>query len=168
MAASLVGAAATQYPLGNLSDRVPRRRVILGVAAAATGVAVAGTAIDPGSTWQFVIVAMYGSLAFPTYSLAVSHVNDVMPENQLVATAAGIVFVSGVGAIIGPVAVSVLMTVLGPVGYFWGLGAIFLPLAIYALVRIIFKARPIQRRFVSLPPRSSTAAALLAGTSDDE
>ena len=95
MAASLVGAAATQYPLGNLSDRVPRRRVILGVAAAATGIAVARTAIDPGGTWQFVIVAMYGSLAFPTYSLAVSHVNDVMPENQLVATAAGIVFVFG-------------------------------------------------------------------------
>src|SRR5665811_1026490 len=29
MAASIFGAAATQYPLGYLSDRVPRRRVIL-------------------------------------------------------------------------------------------------------------------------------------------
>lgn len=168
MAASLVGGAATQYPLGNLSDRMPRRRVILGVAVAAIGVAVTGTVVDPTGPWQFVIVGLYGSLAFPMYSLAVSQINDVMPENQLVAAAAGIVFVFGVGSVVGPVALSVLMAVLGPVGYFWGLAAFFLPLAIYALVRVVFKARPSQRRFVSLPPRSSTAAALLADISDDE
>ena len=168
MAVSIIGGAATQYPLGRLSDRIPRRRVILAVAAAGTLAGVAGTFVDPGSAWQFVIVAVYGGLAFPLYSLAVSHVNDVMPDNQLVAAAAGIVFVFGVGSVLGPIFVSVLMAVLGSVGYFWGLAAFFLPLAIYALTRVVFIARPIQGRFVSLPPRSSTAAALLAEPSEDE
>jgi MFS family permease len=168
MAVSIIGGAVTQYPLGRLSDRIPRRRVILAVAVAATVAGVLGTSVDPGSAWLFVIVAVYGGLAFPLYSLAVSHVNDVMPENQLLAAAAGIVFVFGVGSVLGPILVSVLMAVLGSVGYFWGLAAFFLPLAIYALIRVVFVARPIQRRFVSLPPRSSTAAALLAEPSEDE
>jgi MFS family permease len=168
MAFSILGGAVTQYPLGRLSDRIPRRRVILGVAVAATAVGIAGAVVDPGSAWQFVVVAVYGGLAFPLYALAVSHVNDVMPENQLVAVAAGIVFVFGVGSVLGPIVVSVLMAVLGSAGYFWGLAAFFVPLGIYALVRIVFIARPIQRRFVSLPPRSSTAAALLAEPSEDE
>jgi MFS family permease len=168
MAASIIGGAVTQYPLGRLSDRIPRRRVILGVAVAATLVGVAGASVDPNSAWLLVIAAVYGGLAFPMYSLAVSNINDVMPENQLVAAAAGIVFVFGIGSVLGPIFVSVLMAVLGFAGYFWGLAAFFVPLAMYALIRVVFIARPIQRRFVSLPPRSSTAAALLAEPSEDE
>jgi MFS family permease len=168
MAASLIGAAATQYPLGYLSDRLPRRRVVLAVAAGAVTVAVVGAVAGPDGVWLFILVAAYGSLAFPMYSLAVSLINDVIPANQLVAAAAGIVFIYGVGSVAGPLVVSVLMEVLGPAGYFWGLAAFFLPLAAYAFARIIFTARPMQRRFVSLPYRSSTAAALLAESSDEE
>jgi MFS family permease len=138
------------------------------VAVVATVAGAAGTLVDPRSAWLFVIVAVYGGLAFPMYSLAVSHVNDVMPENQLVAAGAGIVFAFGVGYVVGPIPVSVLMAVLGSVGYFWGLAAFFVPLAIYALTRVVFIARLVQRRFFSFPPRFSTLAALLAEPSEDE
>lgn len=168
MAASMAGGAITQYPLGRLSDRLPRRRVILGMSLFATGIALVGTIIDPTSAWVLVVAAAYGGLAFPLYSVAVSHVNDVTPQHQLIAVAAGLVFVFGVGAVVGPVSLSVLMEALGPVGYFWGLAIYFVPLGLYALVRIVFKARPSQRQFVNLPPRSSTAAVLLAESSEDE
>jgi MFS family permease len=168
MAASMVGGAVLQYPLGRLSDSLPRRRVILAMAVVATGVAVAGTMVDPASVWILVVAAVYGGLAFPLYSVAVSHVNDVTAEHQLVAVAAGMVFVFGVGSVIGPLSISVLMEALGPVGYFWGLAVYFVPLSIYALLRIVFKKRPTQREFVNLPPRSSTAAVLLAESSDSE
>ena len=167
MAAFMVGGAVTQYPLGRLSDWVPRRRVILGIAIVATGVALLGTIIDSSGPLVIIVAAAYGSLVFPLYSVAVSHVNDVMPENQLVAAAAGAVFVFGVGSVIGPLSISVLMGVLGPVGFFWGLAVYCVPLAIYAFVRILSKARPKQRRFLNLPPRSSTAAVLLADPSQD-
>jgi len=168
MAASIFGAAATQYPLGYLSDRFPRRRVILAVAAGAVVFATVAASVEPTGPWLFVLVAGYGSLAFPMYSLAVSMVNDVIPAHQLVATAAGIVFVYGVGSVLGPIVVSVLMELLGPVGYFWGLAMFFVPLVAYALARIVFTARPNQRRFINLPYRSSTAAAMLAEPSVDE
>ncbi|MCL1599285.1 MAG: MFS transporter [Actinomycetia bacterium] len=168
VAVSLVGAAATQYPLGSLSDRFPRRRVILAASVGAMVFAGIAIFVDSSGIWPFLLIAAYGSLVFPMYSLAVSMINDVIPENQLVAAAAGIVFVYGAGSVVGPVGVSILMDVLGPVGYFWGLAVTFLPLAVYALARIIFTSRPRQRRFISLPFRSSTAAALLAEPSDED
>jgi len=168
MAAFMVGGAVTQYPLGRLSDWVPRRRVILAIAIAATGVGLVGTFVDSAGPLVILVAAAYGSLVFPLYSVAVSHVNDVMPENQLVAAAAGAVFVFGVGSVIGPLSVSMLMGALGPVGFFWGLALYCVPLAIYAFVRIVSKARPKQRRFLILPPRSSTAALLLADPSNEE
>jgi MFS family permease len=146
----------------------PGRGVHGGVSVAATTVALAGTTVDVDGPWLLVIAAIYGGLAYPMYSLAVSHVNDVMPEHQLVAAAAGLVFLYGVGSVGGPITVSILMSTAGPVGYFWGLAAFFMPLAIYALVRVIFNVRPIQRRFINLPARSSTAAAMLANPSEDE
>jgi len=168
MAAFMVGGAVTQYPLGRLSDWVPRRRVILAIAIAATGVGLVGTLVDSAGPLVILVAAAYGSLVFPLYSVAVSHVNDVMPENQLVAAAAGAVFVFGIGSVIGPLSVSMLMGALGPVGFFWGLALYCVPLAIYAFVRIVSKARPKQRRFLILPPRSSTAALLLADPSNEE
>ncbi len=168
MATSLVGAVATQYPIGLISDRFPRRRVTLLVATGAIVSALAAVMVDSGSPWLFVLVGIYGGLAFPMYSLAVSQINDVIPENQLVAAAAGIVFIYGIGSVAGPLAVSGLMAAVGPVGYFWGLATFFLPVALYGLVRIIVIVHPSQRRFISLPARSSTAAALLAEPSDEE
>jgi MFS family permease len=168
MASSIIGGAVSQYPLGYLSDRFPRRRVVLAVAAAAVVIATAAAVLDPTGLWLIAAVAAYGSIAFPMYSLAVSMINDMMPPHQLVAAAAGIMFVYGIGAVTGPIAGSVLMAAIGPAGYFWGLAGFFLPLVVYALGRIIFTARPKQRRFVSLPYRSSTAAPMLADPSDEE
>ncbi|MEA3511943.1 MAG: MFS transporter [Actinomycetota bacterium] len=168
MAASIVGGAASQYPLGYLSDRFPRRRVVLVTATAAVVLATVAAIVNPAGLWLFVLAAAFGSLAFPMYALAVSMINDVMPPHQLVSAAAGIIFVYAIGSIVGPIAVSVMMEIAGPVGYFWGLAAAFVPLVLYALVRIVFTARPKQRRFINLPYRSSTAAAMLAEPSKED
>ncbi|MEA2010859.1 MAG: MFS transporter, partial [Actinomycetota bacterium] len=168
MAASIVGGAVSQYPLGYLSDRFPRRRVVLATASGAVVLATIAAVIDPSGPWLFILVAAYGALVFPMYSLAVSMINDVMPAHQLVAAAAGIVFVYGLGSIVGPIAVSVLMDAIGTAGYFWGLAMVFVPLVLYALARIIFTARPKQRRFINLPYRSSTGVALLAEPSEED
>ena len=141
---------------------------MLVVATGAVVSAAVAITVNLDSAWLLVLVAVYGSLSFPMYSLAVSHINDVIPKHQLVAVAAGIVFVYGVGSVAGPLAVSILMTALGPVGYLWGLTIAFVPLVVYALLQILFRERPTQQRFISLPYRSSTAAAMLAEPSEDE
>jgi MFS family permease len=138
------------------------------MAIAATGVGLVGTLVDSSGPLVILVAADYGSLVFPLYSVAVSHVNDVIPENQLVVAAAGAVFVFGIGSVFGPLSISILMGALGPVGFFLGLALYCVPLAIYTFVRIVSKARPKQRRFLNLPPRSSTAALLLADPSKED
>lgn len=156
--ASMVGAILSQYPLGYLSDRFPRRRVIFLAATAAVGAAVTGTAVDVDGPALFAIAAIYGSLAFPMYSLAVSHINDVMEDHLLVATAAGVLFLYGVGSVGGPILASVTMAILGPVGYLWSLAGFFAPVAVYSFYRVLTHVRPRQRPFVNVP--ASTAVAV--------
>lgn len=125
--------------------------------------------VNTNSSVLFVVAAVYGSLAFPMYSLAVSHINDVVRDDQLVATAGGVLFIYGVGSIAGPIVAAVMMTVLGPVGYLWSLAGFFAPVAIYSLFREITKVRPGQRPFVNLPSRTSLATTTVAeGQPEDE
>lgn len=156
--ASMVGAILTQYPLGHLSDRFPRRRVIFAVATLAVVVAAAGTAVDPSSSLLFAVVAVYGSLAFPMYSLAVSHINDVVEEDQLISTAAAVLFVYGIGSVAGPMITAVMMTVLGPVGYLWSLAAFFAPIAVYSLYRVATRSLQGQRPWVIVPANTTLTA----------
>ena len=167
MALSLVVAAGSQYPLGALSDRFPRRRVILAVSVGAAATACTAAWLAPTGAGLFTAAAIYGALTFPMYSLSVSHINDAAPAHQLVSVAAGIMFVYGVGSVVGPLVTAGLMVILGPSGYFWSLGAMFIPTIAYAIVRIVSKARPPQERFIGLPPRSSPAVALLADEAGD-
>ena len=164
--ASMVGAILLQYPLGHLSDRFPRRRVIFLAATGAVVAAVTGTSVDADGLALFVVAAVYGSLAFPMYSLAVSHINDVMEGDQLVATAAGVLFLYGVGSVGGPILTSILMTILGPVGYLWSLAGFFAPVAVYSFYRVLTHVRPRQRPFVNVP--ASTAVAVSELVEDPE
>jgi len=162
MAVSLIAAAVSQYPLGQLSDRFPRRRVILAVSVAAAATAFATASIGPSGWWLLAMAGLFGALIFPMYSLSVSHINDMTPAHDLVPVAAGIMFVFGSASVVGPIVTSMLMAVVGPAGYFWSVGLLILPIVVYATVRIIAKAPPPQEPFIGLPPRSSTGAALLA------
>jgi MFS family permease len=163
---SMIGAILTQYPLGHLSDRFPRRRVISVVAAGAVGTAMVGTVVGTGGFALFLVAAVYGSLAFPMYSLAVSHINDVVHDDQLVATAAGVLFLYGVGSVAGPIIASVMMTILGPVGYLWSLAGFFAPVAVYSVFRMLTHGRPRQQPFVNVP--ASTAVASVTVFDDRE
>ncbi len=102
------------------------------------------------------------------YSLAAFHINDIMPDNELVVVAAGTILVFGFGSIAGSLSIPVLLAALEPVSHSWGLGAYFVPLGINAFARIVSHIKPSLRRLASLPPRSSTAAVLLAEPSDED
>ncbi|MDH3306936.1 MAG: MFS transporter, partial [Acidimicrobiia bacterium] len=157
MSMTLLGGVALQWPLGWLSDRLPRRRVLLGVSLAATAVAVAATRVDPAGPAIIALTFLYGGLAFPTYSLAISHINDVVPRDGFVGSAATFLFINGVGAIIGPIAVSGAMAWTGPTGYWWVLALFYAPVAVMAVYRIARRVQPNRGRFAYLSPRSSSA-----------
>lgn len=155
MAASLLGGLALQWPLGRLSDRFSRRRVVLAVSTAATVIALAAVTVDPSSNSVIVVAFVFGGLIFPMYSLAMSHVNDSVAPDKFVASAAGLLFVSGVGAVAGPLVVAGALAATGPDGYWWSMAMFYAPVALVAVYRLVRRARLDERRFVRIPLRAS-------------
>src|SRR3546814_9833575 len=61
---------------------------------------------------------LLGGMSLPMYSLCIAHTNDYLTPKQMVAASGTLMLVGGTGAVLGPVAVSLLMRQMGPVGFF--------------------------------------------------
>jgi MFS family permease len=111
MAAAVVGGAISQWPLGLLSDAISRRKVLVGIAlsAAAIGVALALTAGHSGPGTALVLISLWGAMAFPLYTVAVAYANDYADPTEFVKVSGGLLFVYGIGAIVGPFIASMVM-----------------------------------------------------------
>ena len=146
VAAGMIGGVLLQWPVGAVSDRVPRRQVILWIAVLSSAVALGGLAVRPGSVGTFVTFGLFAALSFPLYSLAISHVNDVIDPELQVPASAVLVMSYGLGSVIGPVAAGLAFDWFGPVSFWWLLAAstgLLIPYAVYRLAK-----RPaIQQRF---------------------
>jgi len=116
VASFFIGAIVLQYPIGWMSDRMDRRLLILGTAAvmgtAATGGLLLAGAFAPLLVLAFVI----GGMSNPLYSLIIAHTNDFLDHDDMAAAAGSMVFISGLGAVIGPLVTGWLMGVIGPRG----------------------------------------------------
>lgn len=132
MAAAVIGGAVSQWPLGLLSDAISRRKVLVGIAvvAAAIGVALTLTADDAGPRTALLLIALWGAMAFPLYTVAVAYANDYADPAEFVKVSGGLLFVYGIGAIAGPFIASIFMD--------WqGKGALFLFTSIVHVLLII-------------------------------
>ena len=120
MSAAVVGGAICQWPLGYFSDKLGRRKIILG--AALFGVGIAIIALLPRVELSFWAVnllgAAWGAVAFPLYAIAVAHANDHADPEDYVMVSSGLLLMYGLGAIAGPFIASLLMSIVGPTGLF--------------------------------------------------
>src|SRR5690606_25928688 len=103
LAAFSVGAIATQLPLGDLSDRIGRRKVLL--LALFGGAAAFGTAsFFESNAWvTLVFFIIAGMFVGSTFSLGISYMADLMPR-ELLPTGnllCGIAF--SIGSLAGPI-----------------------------------------------------------------
>lgn len=163
IAATLIGQLFLQWPIGALSDRISRRRVIFGVTSIAAIVATSAMQLDPLGQGFLIMAFLFGGMTYPMYSLAVSHVNDVVPEDKMVAASAAMIMVNGLGAIAGPIIATISVTILGPVGFWFSLAAVHGTLGVFAGYRLLTKrnialADHGKGRFAAIPFRATSAA----------
>lgn len=166
MAAALIGSVVLQWPIGHLSDRIPRRRALLLINAIAAAVAAVGAQLGtPGFAYLLAIMLLFGSFSYPLYSVALSHINDVVSTNQAVAASSLFVFVTGLGAIAGPLLAAWALEAIGPSGFFVVLAFTHAAVAAFALVRISTRKAPVsaqeQRPWKPFPARASAVIARL-------
>lgn len=137
MTAAVLGGAASQWPLGALSDRIDRRYVMAGCAAFAAAVSVAilafGEALPPGG--MVLLGGVWGIAAFPLYSISVANSNDHAAEDEFVVVSSGLLLMFGMGAVVGPLLASGFMQVMGAGGLYAFTGAIHAALLVYLFVR---------------------------------
>lgn len=140
-----LGGLLFQYPIGWLSDRMDRRTLIL--AAAATGGAAAGAAMAVGGGLVALMIAAFliGGMSNPLYALLIAYTNDYLEPDDMAAASGGLLFINGVGAILGPLVTGWMMGLIGPQGFFLYIAILMLSLAVFTAYRMTQRAAvPVQ------------------------
>ncbi|WP_412508068.1 MFS transporter [Roseovarius sp. SYSU LYC5161] len=132
VAAIFVGSLVLQFPVGWLSDRMDRRVLILGLAAIGTVAGAGGLLLGAQFELLLVLAFMVGGVANPLYALFIAYTNDYLDVEDMAAASGGLVFVYGVGAIVGPIATGQLMDLVGPGGFWLFITVLFLAITLYA------------------------------------
>lgn len=164
LAAPMVGALVFQWPIGLVSDKLPRRAVLFAVAVGAAVAPLLGIAVAPDSWIAVLAMFLMGGAMFPFYSLAVAYSNDWLRAEEILGASGTLVRVNGTGAIIGPLLTAALMALIDTSLFFWTISGLFGTVAAFILWRMLVRdalPRERQRRWVPYPARASAVAANL-------
>lgn len=137
MMLAVLATMVLQWPVGRLSDKMDRRRLLAALSSIGAISAVSAVILGDAS-WVllYVATALFFGIAGCIYPICLSMLNDNMEAGNPVAASAGLLFVYGVGTCIGPFAGSGLMTAMGPSGLFLFLAICFTILAGYVAWRV--------------------------------
>ena len=159
MTAAVVGGALAQWPLGLMSDKFGRRKVIL--AAALFGVSIATSVLLLGNGLGFwsvnLLGAAWGAVAFPLYAISVAHSNDYADPEDYVMVSSGLLLMYGTGAIVGPFIASLFMSYIGAVGLFAFSAIIHGALAVFIVHRMLQRASTPDEEHIAYGDALATA-----------
>ena len=167
----MLAGALFQWPIGSLSDKYDRRKIIIGSSLAAiifslsaifaSGIGYSlpnlfiestvsfnyfSTVMD--KTRLFIFVILLAGVTLPLFSLNLALVNDYIPKEKFVAAGSGLNIIFGLGAMAGPIMCSILMHFLGPNGF-------FVHLLIFLFVIIVFGFYRLSQREIENNPEST-------------
>jgi MFS family permease len=160
------GALLLQYPIGWLSDRVDRRKLIFG-AASLGGISCALGWVTGGGLGPLLAAAFFaGGVTTPLYALFLAYTNDFLSAEDMPAASGGLVFTFGLGAIAGPLITGWAMQRLDPFAFWLVLAATFGAIALYALYRMTQRSTvPVDETesYLGVLPTASFVAVEAAG-----
>jgi MFS family permease len=167
----MLAGALFQLPIGSLSDKYDRRKIIIGSSIVAvffsfSAIFVSGignslpnffiestvsfnyfsTTMD--KTKLFIFVTLFAGVTLPLFSLNLALVNDYIPKEKFVAAGGGLNIIFGLGAMAGPIMCSTLMHFLGPNGF-------FVHVLIFLFSIIIFGFYRLSQREIEINPAST-------------
>lgn len=145
IAITVLGGALSQLPFGRISDRFDRRAVL----AAAAGLSVVTGVLLFLATryWSAGVLPLafaFGAATFPIYALSVAHVNDLITKESFIEVSGGLLFLNGIGAVIGPLAGALAIGFGGPGALFAMIAVVCLALTAFILHRLRRVARPAE------------------------
>ncbi len=160
-----IGGMLLQYPIGWFSDRMDRRRLIAGLTTFGAAVMAVGAATAGPFYGLLILAFIVGGVSNPLYSLYIAYTNDFLEHEDMAAASGGLIFVSGIGAITGPIILGWMMDRFGPNSFFGFLCALLALMAAYALYRMTQRqATPVgdTAPYAPVSPTSSPVAVEVA------
>jgi MFS family permease len=161
VSAIFAGGLVLQYPIGWISDRMDRRRLIAAIAALCTLAALVPVLSDPGLNGLLAVGFLIGGITNPLYALLLAHTGDFLEREDMAAASGGLLFVNGLGAVSGPLVTGWLMERMGPDGFFVVIAVLVGLVAAYAAWRMTRRpAPPVEETapFTAVTPAASVVA----------
>lgn len=166
MSATILGGAALQWPLGRYSDGGDRRYALGLVSLAAASVILLVWAVNLLlNVLALPLMFLYGGLAFAAYPVAMAHLSDRLPPQELLEGASVLLLVHGLGAAVGPALGGLLMGLLGPgwlLAYLAACWALLAACCRWALTRQPARWDETPQPFVPMLRTSAAALELLS------
>lgn len=133
----ILAAAALQIPVGIISDQFDRRIVLIVIGLIA--VLVDSLFLFGGFTDPLILMGMsaiFGAMAYSMYPVNVAHANDRAAPGTFIQVSGGLLFVYGVGSIIGPAMAGFAMSRYGAPSLFAVVGVAHVLLILFAFMRL--------------------------------
>lgn len=131
----ILGGVFFQMPVSWLSDRYDRRLVINAVALLSAITAFVCFVVSENPYVLNAVFFVLGGLSLTIYGLSMSHIHDHLTPRQYVGASSSAILVNGMGAAVGPLVISALMSIFGTKLYFPAIAIIFAGLFVYGLYR---------------------------------
>ena len=135
-----LGGLAAQWPIGWLSDRLPRHKV-LAAAAGTAGITCCLIVLfgQVSAVVLFTLVFIFGCTALSIYPLALAYAGSAVQATFLVSLSSRLLLLHGMGSAIAPALSNELMARFGPPALFFVLGAATLSVGAIAIFGTPFK-----------------------------
>ncbi len=135
IASSFIGVIILQFPIGFISDRMDRRKIIVVLnffAVVTAFIAMNTNNINYLIPW----FALLAGLTLPLYAVSIAYINDRLePEEVLPATSA-LVKISGLGNMFAPILIGYIMVNYGEQWFFGSVGIVALLIVLFGLYRM--------------------------------
>ncbi len=156
MAASVLGGAVAQRPIGRLSDRTDRRWVILLACITSSGLGLS-LALAPSlsTTETYGLGFLFGAASLSIYSLCVAYANDRADPDAYVDVSSLLLLVFGFGAIVGPLMAGFAIARFGYASVFLCMATAEVALALHVVAELFRKRGASQDQkasFATQPP----------------
>ncbi|SFE03320.1 Predicted arabinose efflux permease, MFS family [Sulfitobacter brevis] len=133
----ILAGAIMQIPVGLLSDKMDRRRVLVGVAALALIADIAFLVLAPqGRGMNLLLAALLGGSIYAMYPVIVAHANDHAEPGTAIQISGGLLLTYGLGSIVGPLIAGFAMEEVGNRALFMVTSASHGMVILYTLWRI--------------------------------
>ncbi len=148
MALLIFSGCILQWPVGKLSDRLDRRK-LMAFMCLFSGLLAIGVIFTSQLNLGYFLAsaALFGAFSFAVYPIALAHMNDSTPDGKLLYASAGMLTAFSTGAVIGPIIAASAIQAFGYNALFVYFAVIYVLYAVLLYLRIRHRPAPKRKRF---------------------